>query len=297
MTSHLTPAAGLANRRTFLHHTLGMGTAIATLPAANALFASPASAEQSVTNRADPDIVTRTIPRTKEVLPAIGLGTFLTFDVIPGQKRDHLREVMRRYWDAGARVIDTSPLYGTAEITVGDYATSLNMTGSMFVANPYHEPLTQWVERGDLDFVQVNYSIFNRAAEERLIPAAAERGIAVITNMPFEKARLFKVVEGRPLPPFAKDFGAENWAQFFLKWVISNPAVTCVLPATANPNHAAENVGALRGPLPDRAMRARMVQHMQTIPGFDQIAKMPWYPDKKYPGIIGRSQAELRARL
>lgn len=367
MTSHLAPAVS-ANRRAFLRNTLGLGPTIATLPAVTTLLSSGASAQQPAATRitpANPGIITRTIPRTNESLPVIGLGTFLTFDVIPGQKRDHLRDVMRRYWDAGVRVIDTSPLYGTAEITVGDYATSLNMTGDMFVANkiwstgdfladesharrslalsegrlwrapldlmqchslvnvdvvapylrawkkegrirytgvthyenPYHEPLTQWIERGNLDFVQVNYSIFNRAAEERLIPAAAERGIAVLVNMPFEKARLFKVVEGRPLPPFAKEFGAGNWAQFFLKWVISNPAVTCVLPATADPNHAAENVGALRGPLPDREMRTRMVQHMQSIPGFDQIAKMPWYPDKKYPGIIGRSQAELRARL
>jgi diketogulonate reductase-like aldo/keto reductase len=152
------------------------------------------------------------------------------------------------------------------------------------------------VERGNLDFLQVNYSIFNRQAEERLLPAAAQRGIAVLTNMPFEKARLFKIVEGRKLPDFAKELEATTWAQFFLKWVISNPNVTCALPSTSNPAHALENVAALRGPLPDRDMRVRMVRHMETLPGFDRIAEMPWYPDKRYPGIIGRSQAELRAR-
>ena len=157
-------------------------------------------------------------------------------------------------------------------------------------------PLLNWVERGNLDFVQVNYSIFNRQAEERLIPAAAQRGTAVLINMPFEKARLFKVVEGRPLPDFAKDIGATNWAQFFLKWVISHPNVTCALPSTSNPAHAAENIAALRGPLPDREMRARMVRHMETIPGFNKISDMPWYPDKRYPGIIARAQAELRER-
>jgi hypothetical protein len=78
--------------------------------------------------------------------------------------------------------------------------------------------------------------------------------------------------------------------------VISHPNGACALPATANPDHAAENVGALRGPLPDREMRARMVRHMESIPGFDRIAQMPWYPDKRYPGIIGRAQSELRAR-
>ena len=144
--------------------------------------------------------------------------------------------------------------------------------------------------------MQVNYSIFNRAAEERLLPAAADRGIAVLTNMPFEKARLFAIVEGQPLPDFAREMGAESWAQFFLKWVISHPAVTCALPATSNPTHAADNIAALRGPLPDAAMRARMVKHMESIPGFDQIAQMPWYPDKRYAGIIGRAQAQLRSR-
>jgi diketogulonate reductase-like aldo/keto reductase len=172
----------------------------------------------------------------------------------------------------------------------------IRYTGVTHFENRYLAILASWVERGNLDFVQVNYSIFNRQAEERVLPAAAELGTAVLTNMPFEKARLFKVVEGRPLPDFAKEIGAENWAQFFLKWVVSHPAVTCALAATSTPDHAAQNTGALRGPLPDREMRARMVRHMETIRGFDRIAQMPWYPDKRYPGIIGRSQSELRAR-
>jgi diketogulonate reductase-like aldo/keto reductase len=309
-------------------------------------------------------LITRTIPKTEETLPAIGLGTFLTFDTIPGQKRDHLREVVRQYWEAGARVVDTSPLYGTGEITVGDFATALGINNELFIANKiwstgeyladesharrslvqslgrlwreridlmqchslvnvdaivpylrawkkegriryagvthhenaYMDVLASWIERGDLDFVQVNYSIFNRQAEERVLPTAADRGVAVLVNMPLEKARLHKVVEGRPLPEFAQEIGATNWAQFFLKWVVSHPAVTCALPSTSNPDHATENVGALRGPLPGREMRARMVQHMETISGFDRIAEMPWYPDKRYPGVIGRSQSELRAR-
>jgi diketogulonate reductase-like aldo/keto reductase len=78
--------------------------------------------------------------------------------------------------------------------------------------------------------------------------------------------------------------------------VLGHPAVTCVLPATSQPEHAAENMGALRGPLPDRDLRARMVRHMEAIPGFDRVAQLPWYPDKRYPGVIGRAQGELRAR-
>lgn len=310
------------------------------------------------------DILMKRAGRADEMLPAIGLGTFLTFDTIPGQKRDHLGEVMRRYWAGGARVVDTSPLYGTAELTVGDYATALGITDRLFIANkiwatgdfladeshalqslrqsegrlwreridlmqvhslvnvdvivpylrawkkegrirhvgvthfenPYFEPLANWVQRGNLDFVQVNYSIFNRRAEERILPLSAERGTAVLTNMPFEKARLFKIVEGRPLPDFAREAGMTTWAQYFLKWVISHPAVTAALPATADPAHASDNIAALRGPMPDAAMRQRMVKYMETVPGFEKLAEMPWYPDKRYPGIIGRAQAQLRAR-
>jgi diketogulonate reductase-like aldo/keto reductase len=351
-----------ASRRDLLKYA-GLGVAASALPAP-LLLAGHAYAQNAAPARPPGDAVMRRIPSSNETVPAIGLGTFLTFDVIPGQRRDHLRDVLRTYWDGGARVVDTSPLYGTGEVTVGDFATSLGINSQLFVANKiwatgeylgdeshalrslqlsegrlwrqpidlmqchslvnvdlivpylrawkkegrirytgvthyenaYMRPLTDWVRRGNLDFVQVNYSIFNRQAEEQLIPAAAERGIAVLTNMPFEKARLFKVVEGRDVPSFAREFGATTWAAFFLKWVISHPNVTCALPATSNPAHAAENIAALRGPLPDREMRARMVRHMESIPGFSAISEMPWYPDKRYPGIIGRSQAELRKR-
>jgi hypothetical protein len=102
-------------------------------------------------------------------------------------------------------------------------------------------------------------------------------------------------VEGHRLPDFAREIGAENWAQFFLKWVISHPAVTCAIPATTNPDHESENIGALKGPLPDKEMRARMVKHMETIPGFDKLAAMPPYPDKVFNGIIRRAQSQRQA--
>ena len=173
-----------------------------------------------------------------------------------------------------------------------------------YVGVTHHEPayfgvVADWVERGTLDFVQVHYSIHTRIAEERLLPAAADRGVAVLVNMPLEKARLHKIVEGRPLPAFAKELGIETWSQFFLKWVISHPAVTCALPATSNPDHLMENVGAMRGPLPDREMRTRMVRHVESIPGFDQLDQLgarSWYPGKTYPGLVGRALSELRSR-
>ena len=145
-----------------------------------------------------------------------------------------------------------------------------------------------WVERGEVDFVQLHYSIHTRAAEDRILRAVLDKGVAVLVNMPLEKARLHKIVENRPLPDFAKEFGANNWAQFFLKWVISHPAVTYAIPATSNPEHQTENNGALLGDLPDAAIRERMVKYMETIPGFDKLASMPWYPGKNYDGTIRR---------
>jgi len=319
-------------------------------------LALPGLVRSATAQAAPADIIMRAIPKTGEKIPAIGLGTFLTFDIKPGQPRDHLREIMKRFYDGGGRVVDTSPLYGMSEVSVGDFATSLGITRDLFITNktwatgqwlsddsqalsqlqqsmerlwrdkidvvqchslvnvpvivkilkgwkkegriryvgvthhelPYFTPLASWVEKGDLDFVQVHYSIHTRLAEERILPAAMDKGVAVQVNMPFEKARLFKIVEGQKLPPFAKEIGCENWAQFFLKWVISHPAITAAIPATTNPDHESENIGALRGPLPDKAMRARMVKHMETIPGFDKLAEMPPYPGKTFVGVVKR---------
>ncbi|MBM0104270.1 aldo/keto reductase [Steroidobacter sp. S1-65] len=335
------------SRRAFLGGTLASGL----------LSAAPLTALAQESNT-----VTKTARRINTPLPAIGLGTFLTFDALPGQSRAHLAEVMRRFWAAGGRVIDTSPLYGMGEVNVGDFAAALGIGDRLFITNKvwstgeflgddsharrsldvsmqrlwreridvmqchslvnadvvvpllnawkaegkighvgvsHHEPdyfsaLARWVQRDDIDVVQVHYSIHTRQAEERILPAAAERGIAVLVNMPFEKARLFSIVAGRALPDFAREIGAENWAQFFLKWVVSHPAVTCALPATSNPEHLSQNMGALRGPLPDREMRARMVRYMESMPGFATLAAMPPYPNKQYTGVITRAQRALR---
>ncbi|RZS30568.1 diketogulonate reductase-like aldo/keto reductase [Herbihabitans rhizosphaerae] len=150
----------------------------------------------------------------------------------------------------------------------------------------YYHALDQWIRTGDVDFVQVRYSIFMRAAEERILPLAAEHKVAVLVNMALEKARLHRIVEGRRLPAFARRFDCENWSQFFLKYVISHPAVTCVLPATTNPDHMAENLGAMRGRLPDESTRGEMVEYMKTVPGFDQIDSVPWYPGKTFDGMV-----------
>src|SRR5688572_16668926 len=220
---------------------------IATASPGLGLMAGGAQAQEAATPAANSEpAISRRIAGHDEALPVIGLGTFLTFDRIPGDRRADLGEVMRTYWQAGARVIDTSPLYGTGETSVGHFAAALGINEQMFIADkvwstgdylgdesharksletsqrllwrkqidvmhvhslvnvdmmlpylrawkkeghirftgishfetPYLPILTSLVEKGDLDFVQVNYSIFNRHAEERLLPAAADRGVS-----------------------------------------------------------------------------------------------------------------------
>jgi diketogulonate reductase-like aldo/keto reductase len=344
--------ANLMSQDRDLIKAVGIGATTAALTA----FSGDRSAQsqnQSKSNQTS-QMITKLIPRTQERVPAIGMGTFMTFDA-PEQQRRQLQEVMQRFRDAGGGVIDVSPLYGLSEVMVGDIARAIGITKDLFIANKiwatgeflgdrsqaqrqleqslkrlsrdrldvmqvhslvnvemivpllrewkqegrirylgvthhdlplYAAPMAKWIENGNLDFVQVHYSIFERSVEERILPTAAEKGTAVLVNMPLEKARLFEVVQGKQLPDFAREFGCENWAQFFLKYTISHPAVTCAIPATSNPEHLTQNMGALKGELPDRKMRNRMVQYMESLPEFAKLAQMPWYPGKKFTGLV-----------
>jgi diketogulonate reductase-like aldo/keto reductase len=116
-----------------------------------------------------------------------------------------------------------------------------------------------------LDFVQLNYDILTRGAEDMLLPLAEKRGMAVLVNRPFGGGELFPRVRGRPLPDWAVQFDCESWAQYFLKFVVSHPAVTCAIPATSNPRHAADNMGAGFGRLPDAQLRERMARHVEEL--------------------------------
>jgi aryl-alcohol dehydrogenase-like predicted oxidoreductase len=113
--------------------------------------------------------------------------------------------------------------------------------------------------RGEtLDAIQVNYAIDNREAAERILPLAADRGQAVMVNVPFGRDRLFKAVQGKAVPDFAKGFGCETWPQFFLKYVLGHPAVTCPIPGMAKVAYVEDNLAAARGRLPDAAERKQM---------------------------------------
>lgn len=123
-----------------------------------------------------------------------------------------------------------------------------------------HEQLEQIIKSQQIDFVQFNYSVRVRNAERRLLDAARDRGVAVIINEPFEKGSLFSAVKGKALPEWAAEYDINSWGQFFLKFILSHPAVNCVIPGTSNPKHAADNMGAGYGRMPDAKGRELMAK-------------------------------------
>ncbi|HUQ10175.1 MAG TPA: aldo/keto reductase [Steroidobacteraceae bacterium] len=272
-------------------------------------------------------LLLRKIPSSGEMLPAIGLGTSGPFEVDDDEKvRAPLREVLRGFFTGGATLIDTSPMYSTAESVLGDLLTP-EQQAKVFLATKVWTPgsgghgeakgveqmqrsmkllkhkrielmqvhnlvdldvhlktlrrlkaegrikyigvthyttssypdLIAIVEREKPDFIQFNYSVATREAEKRLLPLCADKGVAVIINRAFEDGNLFTSVQGKPLPPWAADFGAKSWAQVFLKFVLAHPAVTCVIPATGKIRNLVDNLQAGMGALPDAKQRAQIV--------------------------------------
>ncbi len=263
----------------------------------------------------------RVIRASGEKLPAIGLGTWLTFDVTSAADRAVRGQVMRAFFDAGGRLVDSSPMYGASEETIGaalppngkamfsatkvwtvgalagrrqlensyrlwklqrfdllqvhnflDYETHLATLKRMkaegrvryigvTTSHGRRHDLAEKIMREDpIDFIQFTYNLNDREAEERLLPIAAERRIAVIVNRPFDGGNLFGARTRKPLPGWAAEIGCASWAEAFLKWVVAHPAVTCAIPATAQVAHVRENMRAMSGPLPDAAMRKRIAE-------------------------------------
>jgi diketogulonate reductase-like aldo/keto reductase len=128
-----------------------------------------------------------------------------------------------------------------------------------------HADLERFLRREQPDFVQMNYSITERAVEEHLLPFAADRGVAVVVNRPFMNGAFFDRLEGRPLPEWARDFECETWAQFSLKYILANPSLTSVLTETTDPQHMAENLLTATGPLPSEAQRRLMREFIATV--------------------------------
>jgi len=133
-----------------------------------------------------------------------------------------------------------------------------------YTASAYGE-VERTLKAAPYDFVQINYSLAEREAEKRLLPFAAERKVNVIINRPFAGSSLFRQTKGKPLPPWAAELGIASWAQYFLKWIVSHPAVTCAIPGTARPEHMRDNLAGGRGPMPDAATRRRMVEYFDGL--------------------------------
>lgn len=271
----------------------------------------------------------RILSSADEMLPVVGLGTWIQFDVgKSAEERQPLIEVLQRMAEHGGKVIDSSPMYGNAEEVVGDLAAQTGLADKFFYATKVwttgekkgieqmqtslrkmrrdtmdlmqihnlmdweihlktlkkwkeegkirylgithyttsaHEQLEKIVKTEKLDFVQFNYSIRVRDAEKSLLNAAKDNGVSVIINEPFEKGWLFSAVKDQQLPPWAADYDIKSWSQFFLKFILAHPAVTCVIPGTSNPEHLADNMGAGYGKLPDEAGRKKMVEWMEKL--------------------------------
>jgi len=129
-----------------------------------------------------------------------------------------------------------------------------------YTASAYAE-VERWLKTRQYDFLQINYSLGERDSENRLLPLAQELNVAVIANRPFAEGALFRKAKNRPLPPWAAELGIASWAQYFLKWIVSHPAITCAIPGTGNPKHMADNLGAGAGKLPDAGQRKKMAEY------------------------------------
>lgn len=144
-------------------------------------------------------------------------------------------------------------------------AGKIRYTGITHYHSGAYDQLESILKTKAFDFVQFNYSISEREAEDRILPLAQDTGTAVIINRPFAQASLFSRVRGKEVPPWAAEFDCKSWGQFFLKYILSHPAVTCVIPATSKPHHLTDNMTAGIGRLPDAAMRRRMIAHMDKL--------------------------------
>jgi diketogulonate reductase-like aldo/keto reductase len=274
-----------------------------------------------------PSILTKPIPSSGEQIPVIGLGTWITFNVgNDTAARVQSAEVMRQFFAAGGKLIDSSPMYGSSQGVIGEGLEKLQARAKVFSAEKVwtssdgaaqieasrkfwqlprfdllqvhnllawekqlpllqamkaagqlryvgittsegrrHAEFEKVMRSQRIDFIQLSYNLLDREAEQRLLPLARERGIAVLVNRPFREGALLRQLQRHPLPGWAADIECANWAQVALKFIVSHPAVTCAIPATSNPAHLRENMGAARGRLPDAALRQRMAEHVAKL--------------------------------
>ena len=307
------------NRRTLLKALLALGVSgsALTAPFINNLHASTQNK------------ILKKIPSSGEMIPVIGFGTSRTFDALGDDELMlQLKVVLQSFFNENGALVDSSPMYGTAQAVIGKLLKQIKGNENLFSATKvwtygkedgieqmeesrklwgikrfdlmqihnlrdwevhyetlkkmkeegkiryigvttshgrFHEELEVLLETLPFDFVQLSYNIANRDVEERLLPIALDKGIAVIANRPYQRGDLFRKVRGKALPKWASDIDVNSWGQFFLKFIVSHPAVTCAIPATSKVKHLLDNMVAQVGKLPDAKMRKNMIHHFQNL--------------------------------
>lgn len=271
----------------------------------------------------------KVISSSGEHIPAIGMGTSITFNIgndpVALQQR---AEVLRTFFEMGGGMIDSSPMYGSSEAVIGRLLRQLNPQPGLFSATKVwtssgedgpeemstsrelwnvprfdllqvhnllawqehletlftmkekkvlryvgittshgrrHAGMERIMKEWSIDFIQASYNIVDRELESRILPLAAEKGIAVIANRPFRRGALIDHVKRYPLPEWAEEIDCPNWATFLLKFTVTHPAITCAIPATTRADHMRENMSAMLGEMPDAATRRRMIAYVKAL--------------------------------
>jgi len=273
--------------------------------------------------------INKIIPKTGEPLASIGMGTWLTFDI--GHNTEDVKtrtKIVEQFFNAGGLLIDSSPMYGSAEKIIGICLKNINQNNKLFSATKVWTPVTKhgeqqiknsfdlWgqdqfsliqvhnlvnykdhleklsnlkqqkkikyigvttshgnkhkllidiMNKEDIDFVQFTYNILDDEAEQKLLPLAKEKKIAVIVNRPFQGGSLFDYTKNKQIPKWAGEYGIKSWSEFFLKFTTSHPTVTCSIPATSRLDHMKENMQSLYGDLPDEKARMKMKKFFKSI--------------------------------
>lgn len=310
-----------------MKNTLTRRSALKLLGAAGAALTFGPTISFAAASRA----ATKPIPSSDEAIPVIGMGTWRTFNVgTDRQLMDACVEVMKAFFGEGGGMIDSSPMYGSAQAVLGyGFKQMGEAPETLFSADKIwtpdggstraqtaesaelwdipkfdllqihnlvareshletlramkaegavryigittshgrrHSDIERVMRLGGIDFVQLTYNITHPEVERRLLPAAADLGVAVIANRPYDGGSLIQRLKQRAeLPEWAAEIDCRTWADFLLKWIVSHPAVTCAIPATSRVEHLRENMRAAHGTMPDAEMRDRMAQYVRGL--------------------------------
>ncbi len=197
---------------------------------------------------------------------------FLATKVWTSGREEGIRQMEQSFRRLRVEQLDLMQVHNLVDVavhtrTLADWkqAGRVRYVGITHYTSSAFREVERWLKGGNYDFLQINYSLDEPEAAERLLPLAHDKNAAVIVNRPFGKGSMFRRTRGKPLPDWARELGIASWAQYFLKWIVAHPAVTCAIPGTSKPEHMQDNLGAAHGALPDAAMRARMAEYFASL--------------------------------